>query len=419
MSYCGKCGTQLIDGMKFCPKCGSPVKTTQPNTDSCENSLRYSIELISSGPALLQTTKILMDLLGIEMREAKDIINSTPSVLVTGISLSRAEEIAQMLQNIGAEIEIKQSKKPNIVEKSSQNVVKQCPKPLINEQPLQYNNSLTEESSNNIWEFVGVCVICFLVLCFIFMKCVGNDSSNRQSYSSSSTRTEQKQEQKKELIQNHEFFENGYKYSTSFRVSRKQGYGISCNYQYVIRIYNDGTKEISTKNQTDDGSPSTQGTNPCKINKKSESYKDVYAKWYEVTFDHGTTLGGKYCISSNTIYVDENGNIIMLHENGNNKNIQEAISTKDCVFGKFRKERLTKESYTCRTCGKEYDPSRENIYSEEYCWEDYPLTCDHCGKNYTIRQERQAGSTATNNLCGRCYEKWQSAKIVEHALRGR
>ena len=25
MAYCGKCGTQLNEGAKFCPKCGSPV----------------------------------------------------------------------------------------------------------------------------------------------------------------------------------------------------------------------------------------------------------------------------------------------------------------------------------------------------------------------------------------------------------
>ena len=146
MAYCAKCGNQLSDGAKFCPKCGTPVKTTKPKTDSSENSLRYSVELISSGPWILQTTKILMDLLGIEMREAKDIINSTPSVLVTDISLSRAEEIAQILQNVGAEIEIKQSNKTYIVEKSFQNVVKQSHKPIIDEQPFQYGNSYSSDN---------------------------------------------------------------------------------------------------------------------------------------------------------------------------------------------------------------------------------------------------------------------------------
>ena len=114
MTYCVKCGILLSDGTKFCHKCGTPVTTTQDKNDSTKNNLRYSIELVSSGPAILQTTKILVDLLGIEMREAKDIIKSTPRSLVTDVSLSRAEEIAQMFQNIGAEVVIKpiQRKKP-------------------------------------------------------------------------------------------------------------------------------------------------------------------------------------------------------------------------------------------------------------------------------------------------------------------
>ena len=29
MTFCGKCGTQLSDGAKFCPKCGNPVGSTQ------------------------------------------------------------------------------------------------------------------------------------------------------------------------------------------------------------------------------------------------------------------------------------------------------------------------------------------------------------------------------------------------------
>ena len=213
-----------------------------------------------------------------------------------------------------------------------------------------------------------------------------------------------------------EFFEDGYKYSASFRVSRKEGYGISCNYKYVIRLYNDGTKEISVANQTDNGSPTTQGTNPCEIRKKNESYKDVSAKWYEVSYSSGGTVGGRYSVSSERIYVDENGNIYVLYQNGSNKTIQEAISTKDCIFGKFSKEKMTKESYRCKTCGEEYDPTKEPIYNEEYCYQDLPLTCKKCGKRYTVRQE---GVGAMKELCSSCYNKWQAARNIGHATSGR
>ncbi len=133
MAYCRKCGNKLKDGAKFCPKCGTPVVATQSNSNSSDNSSYYCIELISVRAGTLQVTKALIDLLGVETREAKDIINCTPCILVTGITLSRAKEIAQILQNAGAEIAIKQNEKP-----------------IQSKQPIQNNPSfqIKEQSKN-------------------------------------------------------------------------------------------------------------------------------------------------------------------------------------------------------------------------------------------------------------------------------
>ena len=32
MAYCGKCGTQIEEGVKFCPACGAALQVTQPET---------------------------------------------------------------------------------------------------------------------------------------------------------------------------------------------------------------------------------------------------------------------------------------------------------------------------------------------------------------------------------------------------
>ena len=234
-------------------------------------------------------------------------------------------------------------------------------------------------------------------------KSSGNDTTEKNS---SESITEPPKNIKKEEPK--EFFENGYKYSTSFRVRRNEGYGISCNYKYIIKIFKDGTKEISCVNQTDDGSPATQGTHSCSIDKKSGSYRDVAATWYEIKYESSTSWGGKVHYGESTIYVDEEGNVIMLNENGNNKDIYEAIATKDCRYGKLKKEILTKDVFRCKTCGKEYDPGKEPLYSEEYCYNDYPQTCNSCGKTYTINTD---GSYACKGTCSNCSEKHRNARL--------
>ena len=38
MAFCSKCGTELTEGAKFCPKCGNPIGNTQVESSSYEDS---------------------------------------------------------------------------------------------------------------------------------------------------------------------------------------------------------------------------------------------------------------------------------------------------------------------------------------------------------------------------------------------
>ena len=44
MAYCSKCGTQLSDGTKFCPKCGNPIGSTQTKEKVSNNSSNNNLE---------------------------------------------------------------------------------------------------------------------------------------------------------------------------------------------------------------------------------------------------------------------------------------------------------------------------------------------------------------------------------------
>jgi hypothetical protein len=116
-------------------------------------------------------------------------------------------------------------------------------------------------------------IVSFLIVGGAIGASTDEEGDRQASSESSSNQTEKKESHQV-------FFENGHKYSTSFRIT--DDFGNTTNYNYVIKLFKDGTKEISCVNQTDDGSPATQGTHSCSIDKKSGSYRDVAATWYEI-----------------------------------------------------------------------------------------------------------------------------------------
>jgi len=66
-----------------------------------------SVILKDAGQSKVQLIKEVKDLLGIGLKEAKDIIDGAPKAIKENISLEEAEEIKKKLEAVGATIEIK------------------------------------------------------------------------------------------------------------------------------------------------------------------------------------------------------------------------------------------------------------------------------------------------------------------------
>lgn len=114
MKYCEKCGTQLSDEAKFCPKCGNPTGSKQADGVDSENSSNYCIELLSAGSASLQVVKVIKEALNLSLKDAKDYVDSIPCVIKTGLSLSEAKELAQIIEASGAKTNVKQGVKSTL-----------------------------------------------------------------------------------------------------------------------------------------------------------------------------------------------------------------------------------------------------------------------------------------------------------------
>lgn len=67
----------------------------------------FDVILQSGGASKLNVVKEVKNLLGLGLKEAKDIVDGAPATLKTGVSKDEANNIKTVLEGAGAQIEIK------------------------------------------------------------------------------------------------------------------------------------------------------------------------------------------------------------------------------------------------------------------------------------------------------------------------
>jgi large subunit ribosomal protein L7/L12 len=71
-----------------------------------EEKTAFDVILKSGGASKLNVVKIVKDLTGLGLKEAKDLVDGAPKPIKTGISKAEAEEIVNKLKEAGADVEI-------------------------------------------------------------------------------------------------------------------------------------------------------------------------------------------------------------------------------------------------------------------------------------------------------------------------
>ena len=67
----------------------------------------FDVILKSGGAAKLQVVKLVKELTGLGLKEAKDLVDAAPKPLKEGISKEDAESLKKQLTEAGAEVEVK------------------------------------------------------------------------------------------------------------------------------------------------------------------------------------------------------------------------------------------------------------------------------------------------------------------------
>jgi len=72
-----------------------------------EEKTEFDVILVSAGGAKLQIVKLVKELTGLGLKEAKGVVDSAPGPIKEGVSKDEAEALKSKLEEAGAEVELK------------------------------------------------------------------------------------------------------------------------------------------------------------------------------------------------------------------------------------------------------------------------------------------------------------------------
>ena len=75
--------------------------------DAGEEKSEFDVVLTAAGGSKLAVVKLVKELTGLGLKEAKDLVDNAPSPIKEGIAKDEAEALKKSLEEAGAEVELK------------------------------------------------------------------------------------------------------------------------------------------------------------------------------------------------------------------------------------------------------------------------------------------------------------------------
>jgi len=74
---------------------------------AAEEKTEFDVELTAAGASKINVIKVVREITGLGLKEAKDLVEGAPKVLKEGVSKAEAEEMKKKLEEAGAKVELK------------------------------------------------------------------------------------------------------------------------------------------------------------------------------------------------------------------------------------------------------------------------------------------------------------------------
>ncbi|MBO4478243.1 MAG: 50S ribosomal protein L7/L12 [Lachnospiraceae bacterium] len=86
---------------------GVVVAAAGPAAAAEEEKTEFDVELTEVGAEKVKVIKVVREITGLGLKEAKDLVEAAPKVLKEGASKAEAEEIKKKVEEVGAKVTLK------------------------------------------------------------------------------------------------------------------------------------------------------------------------------------------------------------------------------------------------------------------------------------------------------------------------
>ena len=93
-------------GVSAAPVAAAPVAGGAA-APAAEEKTEFDVVLKAAGASKLNVIKVVRELTGLGLKDAKDLVEAAPKTIKEGVAKDEAEKIAEQLKAAGAEVEVK------------------------------------------------------------------------------------------------------------------------------------------------------------------------------------------------------------------------------------------------------------------------------------------------------------------------
>ena len=85
----------------------APVAVVGGGAAAAEEKTEFDVILTAAGDQKIKAIKVVREITGLGLKEAKELVDNTPKAVKEGVSKEEAEEVKAKLEEVGAGVEVK------------------------------------------------------------------------------------------------------------------------------------------------------------------------------------------------------------------------------------------------------------------------------------------------------------------------